>query len=47
MNVQRRVTDSRALQETREDYWHPKSPNSIRKAGEDFRLIRRETKEKY
>ena len=43
----RRMTDFNALGNTRENYWRPASPENIRKASEDFKAIRRQTKERH
>ena len=35
-----------ALTNARENYWRPSSPDHIRRASEDFKMIRRETRER-
>ena len=40
LSPKRRLTDMHALINTRDNWWRPSSPESIRKAGEDFRKIR-------
>ena len=47
MLPKRRLTDMNALTNRRDNYWRQSSPENIRKASEDFKEIRRQTRERH